>query len=409
MQSRLPALAPVEQRVTLELHPAVGDHWSDAYRRNNRAFSTLVLTAGHYTAGAGFTAGSFDFAPAGSATLATPGSASEGIVTATLLAGRPESAQPWSFLEIGDATLSGGALQLRSLTPAGEQATLRLKLKPDTSHGVEARGARIVRYNPSTKLWLALETMQAASGAGVEATVPATGIYALAISDDRRGPEVRFSVEGQFYSDSVVVPVDARFSAVIHDPAGIDTDPARLRVRLDGVELQAGSEYVLLDSTITPTTMNVRLQKRYTAGSHTLEVETSDRLGNVGTGQTIFQVETDLRLNVFGNFPNPFNVETFLAYEIGGVNQADKVELIIFSTAGKPVRSFYYPASQPYQSDGLLQPGSGVPTSAGYHEAWWDGRDDMGNQVANGVYFYRLRITLGDEVAEQIGTMARVR
>ncbi|MFQ6093312.1 MAG: FlgD immunoglobulin-like domain containing protein [bacterium] len=36
-------------------------------------------------------------------------------------------------------------------------------------------------------------------------------------------------------------------------------------------------------------------------------------------------------------------------------------------------------------------------TEAGYHSVVWDGKDSFGNDVASGVYFYRL--TAGDFTA----------
>jgi hypothetical protein len=411
VETALSGALPLEQRVVLSILPPGGDHWSDAYPRNNISYATLTLSAGLFRDGAGFigagNGGAFDFLPAGRARLGSTGAAKEGIVSATLLEERPPSAQPWRFIPIGDSTFNGGALRLQVEPRAASDATISLTLVADTVDAIAA-GARIVRYNRSTRLWLASETT-AGRGRELTASVPAEGTYALAISEDRQGPEVRFSVEGQFYTDSAVVPPDARFSVVIYDPSGIDTDPGRLTIRLDGNELAVGTDYVILDSTITPTTMNIRIQKLLPNGAHTLELETTDRLGNRTTGHTSFEVEQDLRLIVYGNYPNPFDVETFLAYEIRGANSVDDVELVIYTTAGRPIRTFRYPTSSPAESAGLLKGGTGQPSSLGYHEAWWDGRDTDGAEVANGVYFYRLRVRLDDEELEQLGTIARVR
>jgi hypothetical protein len=57
----------------------------------------------------------------------------------------------------------------------------------------------------------------------------------------------------------------------------------------------------------------------------------------------------------------------------------------------------------------LLRGGTGLPTAPGYHEVWWDGTDDDGQPVANGVYFYRIRVRAGDTVIERRGSVARVR
>jgi flagellar hook assembly protein FlgD len=33
------------------------------------------------------------------------------------------------------------------------------------------------------------------------------------------------------------------------------------------------------------------------------------------------------------------------------------------------------------------------PKDAGYHRMVWDGRDDLGNGVASGIYLYRIDVT----------------
>lgn len=71
------------------------------------------------------------------------------------------------------------------------------------------------------------------------------------------------------------------------------------------------------------------------------------------------------------NYPNPFNPETTFSYEI---KYDDEVELVIIDARGRLVRRLV----------GGMQP-------AGAHEVRWDGTDEQGQQVASGVYYYRLR------------------
>ena len=76
------------------------------------------------------------------------------------------------------------------------------------------------------------------------------------------------------------------------------------------------------------------------------------------------------------NYPNPFNPETWIPYHL--VHAAD-VTLTIYDTKGALVRRLelgHQPAG--YYTD---------RTKAAY----WDGRNDSGEQVASGVYFYHLR------------------
>ncbi len=72
------------------------------------------------------------------------------------------------------------------------------------------------------------------------------------------------------------------------------------------------------------------------------------------------------------NYPNPFNPATTIAYEIG---QPGPVQLIIYDTAGRTIRTLANESLQP----------------AGRYEVLWDGRDQAGQNVGSGIYFYRLQ------------------
>jgi hypothetical protein len=76
------------------------------------------------------------------------------------------------------------------------------------------------------------------------------------------------------------------------------------------------------------------------------------------------------------NYPNPFNPETWIPYQLA--TDAD-VQVRIYDISGALVR----------------QLGIGHQPAGSYvnrkHAAYWNGRDDSGEQVSSGLYFYQLR------------------
>jgi hypothetical protein len=82
---------------------------------------------------------------------------------------------------------------------------------------------------------------------------------------------------------------------------------------------------------------------------------------------------------LLANYPNPFNPETWIPYRLA---KSSDVQLRIYDTQGRMVRHL----DIGHQAAGLYQTRS--------QAAYWDGRNEMGESVASGLYFYTL--TAGD-------------
>ena len=100
--------------------------------------------------------------------------------------------------------------------------------------------------------------------------------------------------------------------------------------------------------------------------------------------ETLGQVK---RTALFQNFPNPFNPETWLPYQLAS---DANVHITIYDAKGALVRLL-----------DLDWQAAGFYTDRG-RAAHWDGRNNNGESVANGIYFYQLRA--GDNNT-QVGRM----
>ena len=81
-------------------------------------------------------------------------------------------------------------------------------------------------------------------------------------------------------------------------------------------------------------------------------------------------IQTPTSFELCQNYPNPFNPETTIKYQL---SEPSEVAIRIFNITGQMVKTMLE-EHQP----------------AGYQSILWDGRDDMGNHVSSGVYFYQL-------------------
>jgi len=78
-----------------------------------------------------------------------------------------------------------------------------------------------------------------------------------------------------------------------------------------------------------------------------------------------------------GNYPNPFNPETVVQFSLA---RDERVAIEIYNLKGQKVRTL---TNDVY--------------GAGVHSVVWNGRDELGQQVGSGVYFYRM--SAGDYMA----------
>ena len=85
---------------------------------------------------------------------------------------------------------------------------------------------------------------------------------------------------------------------------------------------------------------------------------------------------------LLANYPNPFNPETWIPYQL---SEPAEVTLRIYSVNGSLIRTL----ALGHMPAGIYQSRS--------RAAYWDGRNDVGESVASGIYFYTL--TAGDFTA----------
>ncbi len=117
-------------------------------------------------------------------------------------------------------------------------------------------------------------------------------------------------------------------------------------------------------------------------GSVIVTVEGTDLVGNTGRAelQREFQIPLPLprptSFSVGQNYPNPFTEDTNIPYELP---ESSNVIIEIYNSTGQSVKTL----DEGYRVAGFyLEQGKAV---------YWDGRDDNGNMVASGVYFYYLK------------------
>ncbi|MFH1004696.1 MAG: C25 family cysteine peptidase [Bacteroidota bacterium] len=132
-------------------------------------------------------------------------------------------------------------------------------------------------------------------------------------------------------------------------------------------------------------------------GTYYLMVQAKDRSGNY-SGNTeykiSFEVVNKATITHVLNYPNPFSTSTRFVFTLTGSEVPDYLKIQIMTITGKTVKEIN-------RSElGLIHIGRNITEYA------WDGKDEFGDQLANGIYLYRVMTQLNGKVLEHCETEA---
>jgi hypothetical protein len=132
-------------------------------------------------------------------------------------------------------------------------------------------------------------------------------------------------------------------------------------------------------------------------GKYFLRVQATDRAKNSSGAVDYnigFEVVNKQTVTEVLNYPNPFSTSTRFVFTLTGSEVPDKFIIQIMTITGKVVREITH------NELGNIHIGRNITDYA------WDGKDDFGDKLANGVYLYRVITRLNGEAVEKEQTQA---
>jgi hypothetical protein len=129
----------------------------------------------------------------------------------------------------------------------------------------------------------------------------------------------------------------------------------------------------------------------YQDGLYRLKVQGADKSGNLSGDQDYeinFEVITRPGITQVMNYPNPFSTRTQFVFTLTGSEVPEEFTIQIMSIGGDIVREI----TRSELGD--------IHVGRNLTEYWWDGRDEYGDQLANGLYVYRVIARLHGENVE---------
>lgn len=123
-------------------------------------------------------------------------------------------------------------------------------------------------------------------------------------------------------------------------------------------------------------------------GTYTLFVQGEDRTGNLSGDfdyTVSFEVVHESSITNMMNYPNPFSTSTQFVFTLTGSEVPDDIIIQIMTVTGRVVREITE------DELGELRIGRNITDYA------WDGTDEFGDPLANGVYLYRVKARIDGE------------
>jgi len=123
-------------------------------------------------------------------------------------------------------------------------------------------------------------------------------------------------------------------------------------------------------------------------GIYQLFVQGTDKSGNISGDyeyKVTFEVIRESSITQMMNYPNPFSTSTRFVFTLTGTEVPDDIIIQIMTVSGRVIREITE------DELGLIRIGRNISEYA------WDGKDEFGDPLANGVYLYQVKAKIQGE------------
>ncbi|AEA44535.1 type IX secretion system sortase PorU [Fluviicola taffensis] len=206
---------------------------------------------------------------------------------------------------------------------------------------------------------------------------------------DNTGPELKIYLNDDSFVDGSIASSNPLLVIEAYDEFGINTAGNGIGHDITAVlDGNTGSPIVLNEyyKSNLDSYQNGKVEytlRNLSIGTHTLDVKLWDVNNNSNTTRLEFVVteDKDVQLDHVLNYPNPFTTNTMFMFEHNQSCASLETQIQIFTVSGRLVKTInQFVPTNGFRVEGIT----------------WDGKDDFGDQLAKGVYVYRLKVTMPD-------------
>lgn len=229
----------------------------------------------------------------------------------------------------------------------------------------------------------------------------------LIVEGDDKNPVIDVAFDGQYIMDGDIVSPEPLITILTKDgsPFLKKTDTVGMEIMLKRPcescvfeKINFSSPEIVWSPATEDADFKVEFRPRTLEdGIHSLKVQTMDASGNLSGNKPYsinFEVINESSITNFYPYPNPFSTSTRFVFTLTGKDIPNQIKIQIMTVTGKIVREITQ------NEIGAINIGNNISDFA------WNGKDEFGDQLANGVYLYRVIIVSNGEGLKQRETSA---
>jgi hypothetical protein len=220
----------------------------------------------------------------------------------------------------------------------------------------------------------------------------------IVVTGDSLGPSIDVTYDGQKIINGDLIPAKPEIIYKFYDDSKIDytlSDTQNVRILLDNLPIRyfiGGLKNQEID--FNPVNnQNLKIIITYhptlAEGPHELKYIGGDQNGNFADTLTHnIYVSYGFNIRNLYNYPNPMKNDTYFTFDFFSDKNPPDCRIKIYTVAGRLIKEIK------------------APVKVGFNQIYWDGRDNDGEYMANGIYLYKVILEDASRIETSIQKLA---
>jgi hypothetical protein len=205
------------------------------------------------------------------------------------------------------------------------------------------------------------------------------------LAQDVKGPEIKLFLNDEKFVNGGLTSKNSKLIVKLFDENGINTTGNGIGRDLSFVLNENLSQSTIVNDFYQATLNSYQSGevsyelKDLPAGKHTLRFKAFDTYNNPSEASLEFEVKSDDKPAISNllNYPNPFSTFTTFHFDHNQRGGQIQVLLQIFTITGKLIKTMRF---------------EDMASGTHFDAFTWDGKDEFGDKLANGVYIYKVKL-----------------